>query len=62
MSRQKTKFVQARRNYNTVNYFPFGNVPGESYVLTSDPWNYLKAFLKNEHDKFKKRTKKKWPN
>jgi hypothetical protein len=61
MSREKTKFVQARRNYNPVKYFPFGNEPGESYVLTSDPWNYLKAFLKNEHDKLKKRTKKNGP-
>jgi hypothetical protein len=61
MSRPKTKFVQARRNYNSVHYFPFGNKPGDSYVLTSDPWNYLKAYLKNEHDKIKKRTTKNAP-
>ena len=29
--------------------------------MTSDPWNYLKAFLKNEHDKIKKRTTKNAP-
>lgn len=61
MSRPKTKFVQAKRNYNSVHYFPFGNEPGDSYVLTSDPWNYLKAFLKNEHDKIKNRTAKNGP-
>jgi len=61
MSRPKTKFVQAKRKFNSVHYFPFGNEPGDSYVLTSDPWSYLKAFIKNEHDKIKNRTEKNGP-
>ena len=61
MSRPKAKFVQAKRKFNSVHYFPFGNEPGDSYVLTSDPWSYLKAFIKNEHDKIKNRTEKNGP-
>lgn len=61
MAKKRIKFVQAKRKYNSVHYFPFENDPGESYVLTSDPWNYLKAYLKNEHDKITKRTEKLGP-
>lgn len=61
MGRTKTRYVQAKRNYNSVHYFPFGNEPGDSFVLTSDPWNYLKAFLKNEHNKIKNKTAKLGP-
>ncbi|RFC53662.1 YaaC family protein [Brumimicrobium aurantiacum] len=61
MGRKKIEFVEAKKKFTSVKYFPFGNVPGESYVLTSDPWNYLKAFLKNEHDSIKKKTEKLGP-
>lgn len=61
MSRPKTKFVQAKRKFNSVYYFPFGNEPGDPYVLTSDPWSYLKAFIKNEHDRIKNKTIKNGP-
>ena len=61
MSRTAIPFVKARKNFNSVHYFPFGNVPADSYVLTSDPWNFLKAYLKNEYDKIKRSTPKQGP-
>lgn len=56
MGRKKSEFVKAKKRFNSVKYFPFDNVPGDSFVLTSDPWNYLKSYLKNEHDQIKKKT------
>lgn len=61
MGRRPIKYVKAKRNFNSVNYYPSGNEPGESYVLTSDPWNYLKAHLKNEHDNIKRKTERLGP-
>lgn len=61
MGRKPIKFVKAKRNFNSVHYYPFGNEPAEPYVLTSDPWNYLKAHLKNEHDSIRKKTAKLGP-
>jgi hypothetical protein len=56
MANKRIPFVTAKKNYNSVDYFPFGNKPGDSFILISDPWDYLKAFLKSEHDGIKKRT------
>lgn len=61
MSRPPIPFVKARRNFNSVHYFPFGNTPADSYVLTSDPWNFLKATLQNDYDKIKRSTAKQGP-
>lgn len=61
MGRKKVEYVEVKKNFNSVKYFPFQNFPGESYVLTSNPWNYLKAYLKNEHDRIKKKTAKLGP-
>lgn len=52
---------QARRNYQSVKYFQFGNSAGSSFVLTSNPFNYLQSWLDNKlndihRDRAKKRT------
>ncbi|MCJ7647460.1 MAG: YaaC family protein [Candidatus Lokiarchaeota archaeon] len=39
---------QARRHYQSVKYFQFGNTAGSSFVLTSDPFNYLQSWLDNK--------------
>jgi hypothetical protein len=45
MSRTFEVGQQALYNYQRIKYFPFDVNPGSSYVLTSDPWAYLKAWL-----------------
>jgi len=35
----------ATYKYQRVKYFPFNTDPGSSYVLTSDPWAYLRAWI-----------------
>lgn len=49
---------QVRRNYKTVKYFPFGNESGAPFILTSDPFNYLQAWLDNKIEVIKRDRKK----
>ncbi|EAY26066.1 YaaC family protein [Microscilla marina] len=37
----------AEKDYHAVRYFQFGNKPDASYILTSDPLSYLKAWFDN---------------
>ena len=51
---------QVRRDFKAVKYFPFENTPGAPFILTSDPFSYLQAWLDNKlfeikRDKNKKR-------
>lgn len=45
MPRQFELGIKATYKYQSVKYFPFDNNPGTSYVLTSDPYAYFKAWL-----------------
>ncbi|MBO6830693.1 MAG: hypothetical protein JJ876_14170 [Muricauda sp.] len=36
---------QVKRDYKAVKYFPFGNESGAPFILTSDPFSYLQAWL-----------------
>jgi hypothetical protein len=38
---------QVLRDYKSVKYFPFDNVAGAPFILTSDPLGYLEAWLEN---------------
>lgn len=38
----------ALRDYKTVKYFPFKNTAGSPFILTSEPFDYLEAFLSSE--------------
>src|SRR5690554_2168988 len=49
---------QVRRDYNSVKYFPFGNSAGASFILTSDPFSYLQAWLDNKIKEIKKDRKR----
>lgn len=49
----------ARRHYQAVKYFPFGNSAGSSFVLTSYPFNYLHAWLDNKINIILRDTEKK---
>lgn len=42
------EYQTAKRNYNRVKFFPFPVEPGEPFMLTSNPWNFLKTWLSNE--------------
>lgn len=56
---RRTEYEDAKRDYKSVKYSPFGNEPGDPFVLTSDPWHYLKAWLRQEHNVIKKKTRQK---
>lgn len=47
---------QARRDYQSVKYFQFGNRAGSSFVLTSHPFNYLQSWLDNKLDEIQRDT------
>jgi hypothetical protein len=49
----------AKKNFQSVKYFPFGNQPASSYVLTTNPFSFLNSWLDNEIDKVIKETKDK---
>jgi hypothetical protein len=52
--KKKVDFESAKKQYKSVKYFPFDIQPGDPFVLTSDPWHYLKAFLRIEIDSVKR--------
>ena len=56
MPRPKPEFEDAKRDYKSVKYFPYEIDPGDPFLLTSDPWNYLKAWLKKQISEIKKTT------
>jgi hypothetical protein len=56
MSRPKPEFEDAKRDYKSVKYFPYEIDPGDPFALTSDPWHYLKAWLKKQISEIKKAT------
>lgn len=49
---------QVRRDFKAVKYFPFGNEPGAPFILTSDPFSYLQAWLDNKINRIKRDRKK----
>ncbi|EAQ38283.1 hypothetical protein MED134_03189 [Dokdonia sp. MED134] len=50
----RLEYELAKRKYSSVKYFPFPVDPGESFMLTSNPWNFLNTWLNNEIRKFKR--------
>ena len=49
MPRQVAETKIAEYHHTRVIYNPFGAKPGDSVVLTSDPWSYLRAHLRDKH-------------
>lgn len=45
---------QVRRDFKSVKYFQFGNSAGAPFILTSDPFSYLQAWLDNKINGIKK--------
>jgi hypothetical protein len=45
MARPFEKGIPALYKYQGVKYFYFDVPPGASYVLTADPWSFLKTWL-----------------
>ncbi|WP_254527520.1 MULTISPECIES: YaaC family protein [unclassified Sphingobacterium] len=52
----------ALRDYRPVKYFPFNNEAGSAFILTSEPFNYLEAFLSSELSSVKRDAKKRKEN
>lgn len=46
------KGERAKKNYQDVQYFPFGNEPACSYILTANPFSYLAAWLDGKIDSY----------
>jgi hypothetical protein len=51
MARKLSPGKPAQFRHSGVHYFPFGAPPASALVLTSDPWSYLRAFLKGRLSK-----------
>ena len=49
---------QVRRDFKAVKYFPFENSSGAPFILTSDPFSYLQAWLDNKISEIKRDRKK----
>lgn len=45
---------QVRRDFKAVKYFPFENSSGAPFILTSDPFSYLQAWLDNKISEIKR--------
>lgn len=45
---KSTDYIEAKKEYGTVKYFPFSSLPADPFILTADPWNYLIAWLETE--------------
>lgn len=50
---------QVRRDFKSVKYFPFNNDSGAPFILTSDPFSYLQAWLDTKIKKIKRDRRKK---
>jgi hypothetical protein len=50
----KLEYELAKRKYNSVKFFPFPVEPGEPFMLTSNPWNFLNTWLNNEIRKYQR--------
>lgn len=49
----KLEYIEAKKEYGPVKYFPFNCLPADPFILTADPWNYLNAWLESEIKKLK---------
>lgn len=49
---------QVRRDFKAVKYFPFNNESGSTFILTSDPFSYLQAWLDNKISRIKRDRRK----
>ena len=49
---------QVRRDFKAVKYYPFGNASGAPFILTSDPFSYLQAWLDSKINGIKRDRKK----
>jgi hypothetical protein len=49
---------EVRQDYKAVKYFQFGNEPGAPFILTSDPFSYLQAWLDAKINTIKRDTGK----
>jgi len=54
-----TQYEVALKDYNKVKFFPFPVRPGEPFMLTSNPWNFLKTWLNNEIKSIRRTTDRK---
>ena len=45
---------QVLREYKSVKYFPFDNIAGAPFILTSEPLSYLEAWLNNKFSEIKR--------
>lgn len=54
-----TTYETALKDYNKVKFYPFPVKPGEPFMLTSNPWNFLKTWLNNEIKTFGRTTDRK---
>lgn len=48
MPKKNIEFEDAKRDYKSVKFYPFEIDPGDPFALTSDPWFYLKAWIRKE--------------
>lgn len=55
----KLEYELAKRNYHSVKYFPFPVEPGEPFMLTSNPWNFLDTWINNQIRLFKRTSERK---
>ena len=51
MSRPHEPGIPAEFKYQRVKFYPFGNQPADSLLLTSDPWSFLFAWLTQKQPK-----------
>lgn len=53
------EYETALKEYNKVKFYPFPVKPGEPFMLTSNPWNFLKTWINNEIKSFGRTTDRK---
>lgn len=59
MAKRFKEGEEALCEYQKVRFFPFGNSPGSSFILTTNPFSYLNAWLDSEIRNFGKSSPKK---
>lgn len=57
MAKTVKKGEIAKKNFQNVHFYPFGNQAASSFILTANPFSYLKAWLDGEIDSFGRKTK-----
>jgi hypothetical protein len=61
MAKTVKKGEIAKKNFQNVHFYPFGNQAASSYILTANPFSYLRAWLDgeiNSYDRKRKRAKR----